>query len=77
MPSTTEYLGLDDEGKDVLSREEKEHLKSLQTIICDDQENIRAFAMRDLVMGHYAGPAQGEYRIGTRIHVVGYNNGSA
>ncbi len=74
-PSTMAYLGLDDEEKVLLTREEQEHLKSLATIVCDNKESIRSFAMTDLAMGRHIGPAKGEYAISTRIHIVGYNNG--
>ncbi len=74
-PSTLACLGLNDEQKVLLSQEEQERLKSLTTIVCDDEDDIRSFALRDLVMGRHIGPARGEPRISNRLHIVGYNNG--
>ncbi len=74
-PSTLAYLGLDYEEKVLLTREEQEHLKSLATIICENKETIRSFAMVDMATGRYIGPAKGEYSVSTRLHIVGYNNG--
>ena len=73
-PSIIEYLGLDDKEKVLLTRDEQGHLKSLATIVCDNPEYIRRFAMNDLRRGRYVGPVRGEPRISNRIHIVGYKN---
>jgi len=73
LPSTITYLQFNNKKQVLLTKEEDEYLRSLTTIVCDNPENIRVFALQDLISGQYIGPTRGVPRIGQSMRIVGYD----
>jgi len=75
-PSTLGYFAAGVNWQDLLNAEETEYLQSLETIIVDDQEFIKALA-RDVSLGSYDGPVEEGTAVPTKriVYIVCYCNG--
>ncbi len=72
QPSALDFICMAPTGRSLLSSEEIQHLKSVETVVVQDAEAIRALA-EDLASSTYKGPATGTFGTQYRIDFVCYN----